>query len=174
METVQKPLAKAEQSLPRDAAITDKTLILVDPPGDFLAGYVLLERAARGIPRPAHLRWLSSGTAALTLTREDERTLRVAPEGGFLANLSERMLRKEGAGMPAGTRVALTGVSVEVTRADEHGRPFEARFHFDRSLDDPSLVWRAWGRSGYQPFVPPRPGVTITLPAKNFFASIFG
>jgi hypothetical protein len=35
-------------------------------------------------------------------------------------------------------------------------------------LEDPSLVWMRWAKTGYAPWAPPAIGQTVTLPAYDF------
>jgi hypothetical protein len=51
-----------------------------------------------------------------------------------------------------------------VTALTADGRPAEARFRFDRPLDDPSLRWLRWEDGVYVRFEPPPVGEKVTLP----------
>jgi hypothetical protein len=95
------------------------------------------------------------------------------PRDGFLKNLSEQMLRSPRRPMPVGTRVALTGVTFEITAALPDGRPAEARARFDVPLEDPSLYWAAWRDQGYAPFTPPPVGARVQFPPVDFFKVVF-
>jgi hypothetical protein len=172
MVTVELPLARANDSLPK-TDLAGKTLVLVNPPADLFAAYVLMTRASRGEPRPERLRWLATGTSGVTLRRTDERTLLVRPGRGFLENITEQMLRAPGRPLATGARLPLTGVTIEVTASLPDGRPAEARFTFDVPLEDPSLVWAAWPRTGYVRFTPPPVGGEVTLPPNDFLAAVF-
>ncbi len=174
METVERPLARAEASIPRGADITGKTVVLVNPPSDLFAAYVLVTRASRGTPAPARLRWLAAGTASVDVERIDARTLRIRPARGYLADTAERMLRGLRARFAVGDHLDLTGLSIEVTAITPDGRPAEATFRFDVALDDPALLLMQWSRRGYVPFTPPPPGGHVTLPGTAFLDAVFG
>ena len=174
MDTVERALARANDSIPRGPEIEGKTLVLMNPPADPLAGYVLFTRAARGEPRPERLRWLATGAEDVRVTRADDRTLRVRPEGGFLANVSEWMLRSPARPMAVPETIPLTGVSVDVTERGEGERPSEAVFRFDRALEDPSLVFMQWSGYGFVPFPLPALGASVVLPRQDFLKALFG
>ncbi|HEY7956451.1 MAG TPA: hypothetical protein VII38_14205 [Polyangia bacterium] len=173
MLTVEAPLARAERSLPRGPDLAKKTVVIVRAPADLFAGYLQLTRAARGEPRPAHLRWLTSTPSSVELTRLDARTLELRPDGGFLPHASEQMLRGPEHPLTVGTRIALTGLEIEITSALPDGRPAAARFHFSVPLEDPSLVWLTWQGTAYHAFQPPPVGARVTLPALDFAKALF-
>jgi hypothetical protein len=173
METVEKPLARANDSLPRTPDVAGKTVVIVNPPADLFVGYVQVTRAARGEPRPARIRWLATGGHGVEVEREDARTLRVRPARGFVESSSETMLRSRRRPFTAGWTRALTGVTVEVVAVTPDGRPAEARFRFDVPLDDPSLVWMQWRGRGYVPFEVPAVGARVSLEPIDFLAAVF-
>jgi hypothetical protein len=173
MDTANIPLELADRSLPLGAEMNGRTIILVNPPSDFLGGYVRTRRAALGEPG-APFRWLATGTTAVTLTREDARTLLVVPDRGFYPFVSEHMLRSPRRPMAVGEHVTLTGLDIEVLSLTSDGRPAAARMRFATPLEDPSLYWAAWGGHGhYVPFTPPAVGATVTLPASRFIDAAF-
>lgn len=172
MVTVGRAIARADDSLPHGAAAAGRTFVLVNPPTDPLAGYLPLRRAARGEPLP-RLRWLATGERAVELVREDARTVRVRPEGGFLRFVSEQLLVSAAHPPRLGTRVRLSDLEVEVTAVEPDGRPAEVRARFDRPLDDPALSWFVWRGLGYQPFRVPPVGARVVLPAADLFAALF-
>jgi hypothetical protein len=172
METIDRPLARTDASLPLVPDIAARTVVMVNPPNDFFAGYLPIRRAALGEPRP-QMRWLATGTSAVTLVREDERTVRVTPDGGYLPSVGERMLRSPSRPLGVGTRIVLDGMTVEILAVGADGRPATARMRFDVPLEDRSLYWAAWDGRGYAPFVPPAVGATVTLPAWDFLAAVF-
>jgi hypothetical protein len=173
MDTVDRPLARVDASLPLTPDMAQRTIVLVNPPADFFAGYLPIRRAALGEPL-SRFRWLGSGTSELTLTREDARTLTVAQAGGFLAHVSERMLRSPSRPMAVGERVVMSGLEVEVLALEPDGRPAVARMRFRVPLEDPSLYWAKWGGRAYVPFALPKVGERVVLPAFNFLDAVFG
>ncbi len=174
MEGVKKPLLRAAATLPTGPRVEGKTVVIVNAPSDPLAAYMLPLLAAndaQGLPR---LRWLSSGTSPVQLTREDDRTLIVRPQDGFMEHTSEQMMRAADRPLRVGATITLTGMSVEVLRTRPDGRPDEVRVRFDRTLEDPSLIWMKWGESAtgqilnYVPFSPPPIGGVMNLPQLDF------
>ena len=165
---VEKPLHRAAISVP-----ATQSVVLVNPPSDMLAGYIQPELSGRMQPHPEHIRWLASGASQLEITREDARTLRIKPEGGFFPTLGERMLRDPSRAMPPGTTVQLSGIKIEVLSALPDGRPAEARFRFDVPLEDASISWMQWKDIRYVPFTPPAIGQSITLESVDYLAALF-
>jgi hypothetical protein len=159
----------ADNTIPRDPGITNKTVVLLNPPNDVFGAFVPAMRSAMGVPRPARFRVLASGTSEVAVTRVDAQTLRVRPARGFLEHDSERLLRSV-AHRPfkQGEEIPLAGMTATVTEATSDGRPAEVLFHFDVPLEDPSLVWLCWGEEGYVPCAPPAVGTSETLPAHDF------
>ncbi|MDB4967023.1 MAG: hypothetical protein JWN44_2712 [Myxococcales bacterium] len=173
MDAVRTPLMRANASLPPSSALAGKTLIAINPPSDFFLGYLVLLRAAEGAPLP-RARWLATGTSAVRVTRQDDRTLLVRPDNGYLAYVSERMLRDLRRPFTRGDEVRLTGVTITITDVLPDGRPAEIRARFDRPLEDPTLVFVKWGTTGYVPFVPPPINTPVTLTAISFLEAVFG
>lgn len=160
-------LSRAYDSIASDATISNKTVVLVNPPFDPFASYFPLARQVERRPRPKHLRWLATGATALRIERTDDRTLLVEAESGWLSTTSERMLRNpETASARAGDRVDLTDVSFEVVRVSDR-RPRQIRVRFDVPLEDAGLVWLQWSHDerGYVPFRPPAVGANVEIAA---------
>ena len=172
METVSRPLRRADASIP-PYRLGDGMLVLVNPPSDVFAAYVVILRASEGRPLPP-TRWLATGTSDLAITRTDERTLRVKPEGGFIPFVSERMLRRLDRPFARGQLIHLGGVDVIIADVTADGRPAEIIARFDRALDDPSLHWEAWHKRGFAPWTPPPVGGRVVLPAQSFLDAVFG
>ena len=166
MATVDKPIEFAISAvLP---AGVGRTVVIVNAPADPLAGYIPLALAARDEPRPEYVRWLESGSSALDVTRTDDRTLLVHADDGFYQHESEQLLRSPTRPIALGTRVELTGLSIEVTGVRQDGRASDARFRFDRPLEDPSFVWLWWHDLACDRWVPPPVGQTARLPSVDF------
>jgi hypothetical protein len=170
MVTADTALRRADDSIPKTPEMRGRPTILVNPPA--FVGYVPIERAATGEPIPL-FRGLASGTSAVELEREDDRTLRVRVPDGFAANATEQMLRSPSRPLRLGDRVELGDLAIEVTAA-EHGQATGIRARFDRSLDDPSLWWGVWKGHGYVPFTPPRIGERVFIPPINLLEAVFG
>jgi hypothetical protein len=165
MLSVERLVRRSDDSLPSDASVRDKTVVVVNSPGDPFFGYLQIARESRGQARPRHLRWLATGLTAVQLTRLDTHSLRVEPEGGFLQFTVDQMLRDAAHAFRAGERVRLSGVSFVIERLNAQGRPAAVRAEFERPLEDPTLLWYRWSGLGLVPYAPPRLGESVTLPA---------
>lgn len=174
MNDVNRMLDRANASVPSDASVTAKSVVLVNPPLDPFAGYFLMYRAVAGERRPKHLRWLATGVTDLRIERVDERTLRMRPGAGFLSSTSQMMLRSLNHPMRLGERITMSDAVIEVSDVAPDGRPLEILVHFAVRLEDPSLEWLKWGEHGYVPFRLPEVGETVVLPAANMRDVLFG
>lgn len=174
-------------SLPADPLPAGQRLIMCNAPSGLWGGFLRIIRASRGLPVPAQVLALASGGEPVEVERLDDVTLAVRPVGGYLAppthplstpadrkrwmhpaymsrraNLVYRNLTE----LPAlGWQRTLGGVNVQVTKLTRDGRPAEATFRFDVSLEDQSLRWMQWKRGEYVSFTPPALGERVVLPA---------
>lgn len=114
-------------------------------------------RTFLGFPQPAgrvqtplnQFRFLD-GDSAYTLALMDEGvvpwwTLVIRPEGGFLGEPFDNVVRDPSHPFRVGDQVQLTGFCVKITRVTDDGRPAEASFRFSVPLEDASLRWVRWG-----------------------------
>jgi hypothetical protein len=162
------PQGATDRAVPRTPDVVSKTVVLVNPPADAYAAALVATRLARGEPRPASVVPLAGVLTAVDVTRVDERTLRVRPEGGFLAHSVDRNWRSLEHPLAKGSVVELSAMTATVTGQTPDGRPAEAELRFHVPLEDPSLVWRWWTRGGYAEWAPPRVGETVHLRGNGF------
>ena len=145
--------------------VVDQTVVVVNSPSVFINAHLPLLKTVRGEPVPAYVRGLGPSTffliTPIRLTRPDEHTLIMQPDGGYPWFL----FRDADHPFAVGDRVELTGMTVEVTKLTDDGRPLEVAFHFSVPLEDPSLVWFVWFQvqDAFEPFTPPAVGETIML-----------
>jgi hypothetical protein len=85
----------------------------------------------------------------------------------------QRMLRSVGPEMERDQSVHLDGVDIVVTERTRDHRPLEIVVRFERELNDPSLSWQRWMRTGYAPFELPAPGHAVLLPRAALGALLF-
>ena len=153
----------------------------------YMAWYNEIAPQDKKIVFPQAVRMLATGLTATELERVDEYTLKVRPHGGYLIPPEIRnpadpegapmihiahTLRLQGhdfrvpllSPMPLGHIVDLPGVRIEVTRLTEDQRPAEATFRFEKSLDDPSLIWRFWSYGPEEFSMHPFDFKPLTLP----------
>ena len=166
--TVRAPTDFADKTIPRTDDIAEKTIVLVDPPNDLFAAYVMMTRAALGETRPARMRALASGGGTVSVTRLDANTVLLRPQRGFMERISEQMLRGRRHPLRAGDQVKIAGMTATVTLSLADGRPSAIAFRFDTPLDDPSFVWLEWSPRGYEPFPLPKIGETTILAGEEF------
>jgi hypothetical protein len=167
-------LDRASAGVPSDPSIAHKHVIYINPAGMPLAGFILIERAGEGKPRPLSQLWLATGESEVRVARVDATTLRVRQRGGFLLNPSSRLLRSIERPFTLGSKVRVDAATIEVSDLTSDGRPAEILAHFDQSLEDPSFVWLQWNELGYAPFTPPAVGQSVTLPAVDFVRVVLG
>jgi hypothetical protein len=173
IELTRNLLEVADRSIPRGPEIQRETLIMVNPPLSALALYFPILRGAMNRPLPGHFRALATSEADLVIERVDANSLKLRPEGGFLANLAQRVFRSADRRLPRGARVRLSDMEFEVTQLTPDQRPAEVLVRFDRPLEDPSLRWVQWGKYDYVPFTPPAPGSSVTLKRVDALKLIF-
>jgi hypothetical protein len=140
---------------------------------------------------PKRLLVLGSGRGGVLATRSASRVLVLRPEGGFLLPRGRALpgeeahqsvadpgyllslfdgLYRASPVMSRGARIALRGLTIEVTALTPDGRPAEASFTFDRDLADPSLRWLRFEDGVYVPFPVPAVGGSVGLaPVANPF-----
>jgi hypothetical protein len=141
-----------------DAGLEGQRLVVVNAPDAFFTYYVIGQREGAGRPAPASLLVMAPGTRAVEIERRDARTVVVRSGEGFYRRGTELLTRDPATTMAAGTRVELSGVTIEVTRAGADGVPTEAAFHFDAPLEDARLRWVAWRGRALAPYALPPVG----------------
>ncbi len=172
--STRRSLDLADNSIPQTRDITDKTVVIVNPPSDAYVGYIPFRRAADQVPRPACIRWLATGITDVTVERVDERTLRVQQDNGYLQAMSEQLLRSPRTPFLRGQRIALHDFTVEITRVMPDGRPLEVTVRFDHPLEDARYLWLKWQGKGYVPFSLPAVGERVVVPHFDPFDVAFG
>lgn len=161
MRFVGQALTDFYESIPDDLQLADQNLVFVNSLltiGDMVW---IQGRHAEKRPFPLSVLHLSPSGASVRITRPDERTLIVAPKGGYLqprgfvpqgapapmvslryhAQLMDMVVRAEGRRMELHDTTHLSFVDIEVTAMTPDGRPAEATFRFRSRLEDASLRW---------------------------------
>jgi hypothetical protein len=141
-------------------------VVMVNAPDVFFMYCIASGRVSAGRVSPEKMLVLASGRRSMEIERRDATTLVVRPEEGFFRAGTELLTRSATSAMPVGSRVALTGVTIDVTRAGDDGVPTEAAFHFATPLEDEHLAWVEWQGRGFVPFVLPRVGETRHIEAQ--------
>jgi hypothetical protein len=146
--------------------VETQTVVIANAPNYFLTVYLTISRELAGLPAPRRMYSLSPNNplpVPTTMTRVDERTLRVAPEGGFPWMLFRSTLDP----MAAGDRVELEMLAVRVVEVNAKGVPQVAEYEFSVPLEDPGLVWIGIEGLEYRPFALPAVGETLELNPKE-------
>jgi hypothetical protein len=144
--------------LPAGTPLEDRTVVVVNAPSAMIANYLILRRELDSLSVPRHMRVLAPAILSVTIRRVDERTLAIAPGGGYLRFPLDAVFRSERRGFAVGDQVKLTGMTVTVNSLTADGRPDEAMFRFDVPLESPSLLWLRYRAGGFEPFTPPAVG----------------
>jgi len=158
----------------------DVVLVNVFNPGvcSGLPSYMKLH----GLPLPLSIRQLSLGFSGVEVFRSEEKVLLVRSREGSLISLNNRpnsprwhymyvnerfnnLFISRWHPFCPGDRIELPRMSVEVVGVDNRGRPTEAVFRFDVSLDDFSLIWLHWNwkEQNFSPFKVPTIGQSAYL-----------
>ncbi len=158
---------------PADAGVEDQVFLFVSGQ-EFPVAYTPIIRRVEGRPAPARIAILSTFASGRTLLREDDDTLVIDVEGGWLSDPMDRLERDPSVPFQPGERIQMPDFEVEVREVTADGRPEVVGFHFQRSLDDPLYRWLSWGSGGVEPFEVPDIGQTVTLPALSIAALLGG
>jgi hypothetical protein len=186
LEEFGRSVGRAGTSLPSDLAAPFQTVLIVSTPSYTSFAYGALTRLLYGPPYFSRTLVLGTGSRPIEIRRQDDRSLLLRPEGGFLAAtgalrpdrelgrllfderrtlLSLDRVYRDDTPMTAGRQFKLLGVTIEITAVTDDGRPAEATCRFAVKLESRLLRWLRWDDGAYVPFNLPAVGRTITLPA---------
>jgi hypothetical protein len=117
---------------------------------------------------PRSWRILNAAPRAQDVFRITPNVLEVSTLGGtMMAGDLETFYRATRFPLKLGDNVSLRGLKAEII-AVRKGKPVRARFTFDKPLEDPSLVFLSFGKSGFVRFHPPPVGHQVRLPRPAF------
>jgi len=157
---VQAPTRDEPMSLPDAGRHSQSRVLLLNPPNALFVGYYPVERRYFGASNALSTQALASGNQALKLTVVDERTLVITGPLGIGESLS-RDFRKQP--FKVGDQVRAGQFVATVEEVTPYGKAKTARFRFDTALHEPHWQIYAWGKAGYEPFVLPAVGQSVTL-----------
>jgi hypothetical protein len=169
-----------------DEGIDGREVVVVNAPCTFFFTYHRSLRTHRGRELPSRLHVLAPGQRAVELTRLDERTVSVRPEGGYslhphdspqgddpvpaihlvhFYSLFDRTFRGSASLARPGDLFATAGMSAEIVSVTDDGRPDEAELRFEVPLESPDLYWVVWDWStdSYSTFEPPVVGQSVRV-----------
>ena len=155
-------LDESVKIVPPDAPIEGETWVVVNG-FDLFVAYLPLIRGGTGQTVPRATEMLASVMADMEITRPDERTLVIRPDGGWLRHDMERLVRAPGIPFTAGQRIRRETMEAEILEITLDGRPAVVAFHFDAPLEDPSIRWLESRGFSMVPFVPPAVGEVVRI-----------
>lgn len=156
--------------VPSEAPAQDEVWVVVNG-FDLFAMYMPILRAEKDQTVPGSLEILGCVLAAQEITRSDERTLVLRPEGGFLKYSIEHLTRSPSLPFQVGQKIQRARMEVEILEVLPDGRPSAVQFRFDTSLEDRSIRWfQADGFSSVA-WTPPPVGESGHLPGLALWGS---
>lgn len=161
----------------------DKNVVVVNTPCQLSLCEAPAYRIYYGQNLPKSLRALAMGTAALEITRIDERTLVIKSEqdnifasdqrsplhfSHIFAVLNHLFVGEQN--FNNGNKFIIKGLTVEVFACDSKNLPKELAFMFDVPLEDATLHWVQfeWSTFSYKQFQLPKIGEKIVLPGPSY------
>ena len=170
------PLARLTErldaALPRTAAVRQQTAVVLNAPFNIMLNYIQIARALRGVPRPAHLYWLTTASSETQVTRTAPNVLRVTQQAGFLRRPEDTHYRASLHDLPVGARVQRAGMQIEVTALTPDARPASVLFRFDEPLESERYLFYVYRAGELVRFRPGARGETLRLPAEDFFRAM--
>lgn len=157
--------AEADASVPRAPGIAGETLVVVSVATEGTIFFVWTQREAAGVPMPRGTRILSTGFGPTSVSRPDAFTLRVSPEGGFLAGELQRLMRSPSQRFHVNDVVELSDMRATVVALTDGGRPRTVEFRFATPLESLGRRWMRGKGMGLVPWTPPAIGETVVVPA---------
>jgi hypothetical protein len=166
MALVEGFVARFGESLGDDPELSRRRVVVVNAPDPFFTYYMVSMRITAGRVAPAGMLVLAGGQHSMEIERPDASTLIVRQDDGFYRYGTDLLTRSLHVPMPEGTRISLTGVTIDVTRAGANGVPTEAAFRFAGALEDDRLQWMTWRGRTLVPFDLPRVGDKLRIDAQ--------
>ena len=158
-----------DAALPRTAAVRDQIVVVLNAPFNIMVNYLQVERALRGVPRPAHLYWLTTASSETEITRVGADVLQVTQQAGFLRRPEDTHYRANVHNLPVGARVKRAGMQVEVVAVTSDARPGTVRFRFDEPLESARYLFYVYRAGELVPVQPLARAESLRLPAEDFF-----
>lgn len=146
-----------------DKEIENKTVVVINAPDAFRFVYLPFERDYFKQPIPDKIRILSPSISPITITRVDAKTLILKPDAGFLPDTRKPLpgapidlpdvhgghtihkiiqgYRDERNPMKVGDKYNLSDLTIEIIAITDDGLPTEAKFTFNKNLEDDSFRW---------------------------------
>jgi hypothetical protein len=149
---------------PRGPEVADQTFVFVNG-NDFLVGYTYLIRGAQDETTPRGVAQLASIASTMSVLREDASTLVIEPDGGFLKQPLDGLLKASGRRFVVGERITRSEFYAEIRAVTEDHRPQRVAFVFGEELTSSRLRFLYWSARGeLRPFVLPAVNEEVRLP----------
>ena len=162
--TLERPILE----LSRETDFDGKTLVFINPPLPFTVMHLPFFCHDRAIVAPDAIRVLASGLSSdLTITRTDEHTFEIEAQGGFITNTFDRLYRGCTDPMTQGQRIELCDMAAEILTLTQDQRPLKVRFSFTKPLENRTICFYQWKKTGFIPFTPPDIGHSVQLAKVN-------
>jgi len=143
-----------------------KHVVVIGSPGLVTGLHSLWITHMLGRPMPATWHVLQIGERRLLVRRVDARTLEVSTVGAAMHDQpQETLFRPPPEALHAGDEVDAGSFRAKVVNERQGGGVVAVRFTFDRTLEDPSLVFLAGGPEGLAPFTLPAVGKAVAVAA---------
>jgi hypothetical protein len=142
-----------DDSLPGDATLRARTVIVTEVPDSVLLTYLPAMRTFKGESPIGKLYWLVGNATPVRFERRSSQVLRVTTRAGFFSDAWE----ERAARLPfhAGERVELSEMSVTIVDVTRDGRPLVCDFTFNRPLEASQYVWLRYDGQRLRPTRPP-------------------
>ncbi|MBN1663997.1 MAG: hypothetical protein JW943_10395 [Deltaproteobacteria bacterium] len=161
------PYATAAVQIINDPEIGQKEIILINPPDQISSLLIWTIGISEG-KLPAAMRVLSGAPVAVEVYRIDENSIRLRIPGGLFNGFNGCIFRSpEEDPIKVNQEFYVTGMTARVTVINEKNGPEEIVYRFSLPLENNYFKWLQWKDCGYQVFIPPPVGKSITLPAFN-------
>lgn len=133
--------AKLDADVPSDAAITQKTLVVIRANSEGGIAFNWKRREVRDTPRPHRTRILGLTMGPITVTRQDTRTLRLRAKSSFLDSDLHWLGRDVSQPFHVADSVILSDMVSTVTEVTDTGLPRTVEFRFATPLDYAEWLW---------------------------------
>lgn len=157
--------AETDASIPREPSIAEETLVVVSAATEGTIYFVWTQREAAGIPMPRGTRILSTGFGPTSVTRTDELTLRLRPEGGFLASELHQLMRAPSRPFHMNDVIELSDMRATIVELTDDGRPATVDFRFATPLESVGRRWMRGQGMALVAWTPPAVGEMVIVPA---------
>ena len=178
---------KASASLPSEPGIEDQWAVVVNAPAAYFVISAPFDQVLDGQRIPRGTLPLATSLYGMEVERMGPKSLTIRPEGGFLLPPGTAppgvepetfdidyslqgmdQLFTTGRPFEVGDRFERVGMTAEVVRLTDDGRPAEVIFHFETALEEASWHWLHWQEGAFAPWPIPSIGETVHLPAPTW------